>query len=479
MRKAQLILILGFVVLASVAGQKRDPRSVGLAGAYTTIADGIFAVGYNPALLAYQTDKPFMMQLIGFDFGLVSNYISMSNLNNISGDTLYEKDVDAILRMLKPSGGLSFTPDIHFATPVLNFASGNLALTSNTVIIGDLTLPLGFVELMLRGNAATPDLDLTLNYEILGVTELGLSFAVPYDQFSIGVTLKYLQGLFYFGVDPDSSHSNLVTTDDYLYGAGRYFLRQGIGGSGVGLDLGFATKRTSTGWRFGASLINAMGQIKWNNPSFVKDLLAGSDKIYGNKDDLFHFTWNGQALNDSMAVIYSFTIDSTNMQGLSNPNNFSNDQTIVYNLDQNGKLKAFTTRYPGIFRLGGSRLTKNYLFTSDIWTGFQNRFFARAHWRWAFGVEFLRFPTTPLRLGYAWGGADFKELSMGFGIHKGPIIFDFGFAFRNGIWIHTMKGLNLSLGLTITGFGTRKETIEDSAAQPAPVVTEPVMPDQN
>ena len=30
---------------------KRDPRVVGLSGAYTTIAEGIFCVGYNPALV--------------------------------------------------------------------------------------------------------------------------------------------------------------------------------------------------------------------------------------------------------------------------------------------------------------------------------------------------------------------------------------------------------------------------------------------
>ena len=30
-------------------------------------------------------------------------------------------------------------------------------------------------------------------------------------------------------------------------------------------------------------------------------------------------------------------------------------------------------------------------------------------------------------------------------------MYDFGFAFRNGMWLHTMKGFNLSMGLTIVG----------------------------
>lgn len=450
---------------------KRDARSVGLAGAYGTVADGIFSVGYNPALLAFQTEKPFMMQLIGFDFGLVSNYISLSNINNLSGDTLTSSDIDGLLRTLDKSGGLTFTPDIHLATPALNFASGNMALTSNTIILTDLALPTELVELLLKGNAHRTDLDLTLNYEILGVNELGFSFAVPYDHFAWGITLKYLQGLFYFGVDPDSSSSTLVTTDEYLYGSGQYYMRQGLGGSGVGLDVGFSTRRTN-GWQFGFSFMNVMGKIKWNNPSFIKDILAGGDKKFGTDDDIFHFTWGDQILNDSMAVIYEFEIDSTNLEGLSGEPTFSNDQRIVYNLDENGKLKSFTTRYPGLFRLGGSYRSPDYLVTSDIWTGFQNRFFARAHWKWAMGVEVYRFPSMPLRLGYAWGGSDFKELAMGIGVHKGPVIFDVGFAFRNGIWIHTMKGFNLSLGLTFTGLGSRKESLEDNSGTPAPVVPE-------
>ena len=60
-----------------------------MANAYTTIADGFFAVGYNPAMLAYQQDKPFMLQLFGFDMCLSGNFISLENLNSLSGDTLY------------------------------------------------------------------------------------------------------------------------------------------------------------------------------------------------------------------------------------------------------------------------------------------------------------------------------------------------------------------------------------------------------
>ncbi len=453
-------LILNLVCLSLVFGQvKRDPRAVGLAGAYGSVADGIFAVGYNPALLAYQQDKPFMLQLIGLDFGLVSNYISLSNMNEINGDTLTTATKNMILNDLDRSGGLNLYTDAHLPIPALNYASGNMAITTNMVILADATLPTGMMSLLLNGNPVSETLDMTLGMDVLGVNEIGFSFAIPNDDFAWGMTVKYLQGLFYFGIDPDSSYANLTTEPYAMFGEGVYYFRQGIGGSGLGLDLGFTT-RDMDGWRIGVSLINAVGKINWNQSGMIKSLLSGSDDIYGTKDDLFHFTWGGEILNDSMAVKYIYTIDTLNATSMSDDSIFYSNPTneqVVYDLGKNGKLKSFSTRYPALFRVSVSKRYPDVLLVSDLVAGFEDRFFARDSWKWSLGAELVRNPTVPIRLGFAWGGADFKELGMGFGIHKGPMIFDFGLAFRNGVWIHTMKGLNLSVGLTITSFKSRKD----------------------
>ena len=158
-----------------------------------------------------------MLQLAGFDFGVVGNYLSLSNLYNLSGDTLLNIEKDNLFDNFKDHG-LTFFSDVHLPYPALNFASGNMAFTSNMLLMNDIRIPSGLLRLLLYGNANDPELDLTLNYEILGVNEFGFSFAVPYEQFAIGMTLKYLQGLFYFGIDPDSSYANLVTTNEAVYG---------------------------------------------------------------------------------------------------------------------------------------------------------------------------------------------------------------------------------------------------------------------
>ncbi|RMF06689.1 MAG: hypothetical protein D6762_08950 [Candidatus Neomarinimicrobiota bacterium] len=447
---------------------KRDPRSVALAGAYSTIADGLFAVGYNPALLAYQTDKPFMLQLIGLDFGLVSNYFSLANLNSISGDTLTDTKKRLLYDTYFRDRGLSLYQDVHLPVPVLNYASGNMAITSNLMLINNLRIPSGIMRLLLYGNAHDKRLDMELNLEMLAVAEYGFTFAVPFESFAVGATLKYLQGLFYLGVDPDSSHAELFTTNTAVYGSGTYYLRQGIGGGGLGLDVGLVSQEFNDGWKLGFSIVNLLGRIYWNRPNFIKDFLGGSDRVYGNKDDLWHLVWNGTVVTDSLAIRYSYTIDSLSAQTLSDTALFTSSQDVVRNVDANGKPVSFSTNYPSIFRIGVSKRFPDLLIASDFYTGFEDHFFARAGWTWSIGAELTRFDSFPLRIGYAWGGQDLKQLGLGFGVHKGPIIFDFALAFKNGVWIHTLKGLDLSASLVITSFKSRK-----SAEETAPVETTP------
>jgi hypothetical protein len=74
-------------------------------------------------------------------------------------------------------------------------------------------------------------------------------------------------------------------------------------------------------------------------------------------------------------------------------------------------------------------------------------------------------------VGFAYGGPTFKELGLGFGYHMGPMIFDFGLGFKNGLWIHSMQGLNLSLQLTMTSFKGRnkKPAVPSNGDGPAPL----------
>ena len=453
------IISICFLSVVILHGQKRDARAVAMSGATTTNADGIYAVGFNPALIAYQKDKPFMLQLGGIDIGFGNNYLSMAAMNALSGDTLDNDEKTTIINHLKSRGGLNFDLFAQLATPGLNYASGNMALTSNILYMNSYSLPAGMARLMLEGNANNPEIDMTLGFEIMSVHELGFSFAIPFESYALGFTLKYLQGLFYMGIDSDSSSANFITTPQSVYGSGSYYLRQGFGGSGYGLDIGVASKDFN-GLRFGASLINALGSIGWNKPSFIKDIID------------YPLKWDGEQLSDSVAVLYTYKIDSLRADNLSSTTIFTSSSKVVKNLDEDGNVKEFNIRYPAILRFGFSYKKEDLLISSDLTTSFENRLYASSRWRWAVGAELYRFPAMPLRMGFAWEGRDRTELGLGAGFYGGPVMIDFGFSFRNGMWIHSMKGLNLSLGFTITSLKGREDNKEDSNGGPSPIPDE-------
>ena len=82
-------------------------------------------------------------------------------------------------------------------------------------------------------------------------------------------------------------------------------------------------------------------------------------------------------------------------------------------------------------------------------TGFEDRLWSSRGWELAIGMEIFPSPSLPIRMGYRYGGANKQLLGMGIGLHKGPIQFDLGLAFHNGVWVHTMKGLSLAFSATL------------------------------
>ena len=446
MKRIFTIIIIIFSVL--IGQTKRDPRVVGLSGSYTTIAEGIFCVGFNPALITRAHDKPFMLQFYQSDRGFLGNFFSIENIAQFSGDTLNTKEKDKLFENFEDGNGLSFFSDRHLPIPFLNYSKGNLAFTSNFILLNNFRIPIGLLELIFYGNGGKPDLDMELNLEVLGINEFGFTFGLPFESVSLGVTLKYLQGLFYAGIDPDSSKANLITSDIGLYGGGQYLIRQGIGGKGFGLDLGLVTKEMN-GWTFGASMINVLGTIEWNKPSGMKDFLNDNPDLFGG---FYPFKWGGEVVGEDEAILYTYNIDTLRADNLSQDSLFTNNTVFVKDTLENGEPRVFETRYPALFRLGVSRKMPTYVIASDLVAGFQDKYYARSRWKWSIGLEWTKMESFPLRIGYSWSGADLKEFSMGFGYRKGPIIFDFGFAFRNGTWLHTMKGFNISTGITLTSF---------------------------
>ena len=456
-----LLIILFLISSVRVKSQtKRDPRVVGMAGAYTTIADGIFSIGYNPGMIGLQQDKPLMIQGLQLDFGILGNFFSIENIAQYSGDTLNTKEKNKLFKQLEDADGLSFFMDTHMPIPLINISKGNMAFSANNIILQNYRLPIGLLELIFYGNGQKENLDLEFNYEIVGLNEYGFSFGIPFKSMSWGITAKYMQGLFYLGVDEDSSSSNLITDDLGIYGSGKYIIRQGVGGSGFGFDIG-VVYRPYKGWQFGASVINLSGSIRWTQGGEET-----SSSINPLTSNFYPFQWGDSTLNANQSILYTFQIDTIRADKLSGDSLFTNETSFFVPK----KEKQFVTRVPMTFRLGLSKKMDSFLIASDLVAGFENSYYARKQWKWSIATEWSKIESFPMRIGFGWGGGDLKELGMGFGIKKSVVMFDLGFSFRNGMWLHTMKGFNFSFGFTYVGKEKKKKEDEGPLPKPKRVI---------
>ena len=440
-------------------GPAPDPRAVALVGATSTIAQGIHAVGFNPARLAFST-KNFSMNLGALTFGLENNMLSVENYNLVNGADFIDPispdfvDKNEFLEGL-PVDGLRLKTRLHLPIPGINWARGTTAFSSDVIIFGDLGFPKALFELLMQGNLVGDSLKLDLNEEVLGVAEWGFSFAVPAGNVAYGFTLKYLQGLFYVGIDPDSSSGFFSTDPAGFNGSGRYLLRRAVGGSGFGLDIGLASAEVN-GYSFGISLINALGSIRWQGPSLTKDLFGDRlEAALGFRDnEYFLYTYRVSNVTateflqdlplDSLFENESFAVVDTE-DGLVRSDTLTDKQ-----FDAVQTTTPFVIKYPALLRLGFSkRFEDTALLTAELVAGFQDRLWSSQGWQLAVGVEIVRSPRFPLRMGFRYGGAESQQLGVGFGLYAGPLQFDFAMAFHNGVWLHTTKGISLALGLTL------------------------------
>ncbi|RKY61220.1 MAG: hypothetical protein DRP96_03870 [Candidatus Neomarinimicrobiota bacterium] len=269
----------------SVSGQtRRDPRGMALAGAYGVMARGLFTVDYNPANLAIPERYKSYRVLGGLATSFTNNMLSLRKYNDYNG-----KDMEADDGLLKeqflseiPAKGWRIFTDLHLPLPYLNFSRYNKAFTSDMILIGDVGLPRGLVRLIFDGNPIGKDMNLDFREDFLIMNQWAYSFAFPIRKLFFGVSLKYLQGISYFGLNPDSSYgyvrTNFTSGKNYMEGEGYYLFQQSVGGRGFAMDIGI-TSQEINGYRLGFSVTNLFGRIKWNENTVVSRLLGNKGFI--------------------------------------------------------------------------------------------------------------------------------------------------------------------------------------------------------
>ena len=451
---------------------KTDARMLGMGGAYSTVANGYRTVGFNPANLAF--NRSYDVNIMGFNHSFLNNVFSIETFNKFNGANLEDVNAEKYfdkndLFKLTKKEGINLKMNSQFAVPGLNLSKGIFAFTSDFVFLSNFGIPEAMLDLFFNGISADIDPEISdigsdfvfdFRQDVIGVNEFAFSMGIPYDKFGLGLTFKYLQGLFYLGIDYDSSFATLRVDPDQVSGSGRILLRQAIGGGGIGLDLGFVTKRSDKGWKFGFSMINLLSSIEWNKPNITRNLFGDSIESSMPFRQNEYFLYQYQIEN---VTAESFLGEDGDLDSLFQTDSYPvvedpdfglvrSDTLATINLDERD-IKDFTIKYPAFFTIGTSKLIDGQaLISMDMTTGFSNSFNGYTNWKFALGTEIFRFKNVIYRLGYTFGGNNFSDLSYGMGYVIGPffgskIEFDIAFSLKNSIFINRAQGLDFALGI--------------------------------
>jgi len=404
---AASLLIVNGVSLSS-AQIRKDPRSLGMGGAYTTIARDFFSVGVNPANLALVRNY-IAMQVVQVNLGISNSSLNLTEYNKFNGADLEKDNKKAELLLLIPDEGLTFYFDSSVQPVLGNISWNNMAVTTDIYTVGDLTVPKAPFEVMFYGNEIGRDYSLEAGGEFLGAAEIGFSNGGVYKNYLVGYTVRAIRGLGYFSVI--SSEANLLTDSSKIAGKGEYLARSSSGGWGLSVDIGLL-KINMAGWHFGMAINNLFGKIRWsvNNEEI---------RYFYNVDDL--------NLNRVAKKGYSALVEGDN---------------------ERTKLEEdFSVGLPLIFRLGASRSLSNLLFAIDYQQGFSDRIYASKVAKFSAGIEYYGESRMPVRIGISAGGREGKELGVGFGMRLMKFQFDFGYAFRGAFTPQNSNGFEISLSL--------------------------------
>jgi hypothetical protein len=277
---------------------------------------------------------------------------------------------------------------------------GSVALTAHGLGASDFTLSKDIFDLALNGN------ELNRVYEVgdsegegWGISSFGLSTAFRlgfpvFQEFTVGVTAKYLKGFAYAKVR--EAASSITTETDRAYGSGTLVIDSALGGSGFAFDMG-AAARLNQNWTLSASLTNAMSSINWNK--------------------------------DTERFTYSFSADSVSVNQIEE----SDIDSVFVDSDETVEIEPFTSSLPSELRIGIARTTKLFTIALDLRQGLERTAGVSTTPEISVGSELRLIGFLPLRGGLSVGGKRGLSSAVGFGFDLSLLTLDFAVASQGGI----------------------------------------------
>ena len=447
------VAIVLAIIATSLSGQNLShPRAVAMGGAFTAIPEGVFSVNSNPANLAFPAAYNSYFYLGGFDWQLTNNFYSLLSSSKYGGKDLTvdggELQRDFIDDL--PDDGWRTNSAINIPLPIVNFSKGNKAFTANIIYTTDYYISKPALDVIFGNWEKGVEYETDLRIDAMTAIEYAYSMGIPYDNLAFGFSLKYYQGLGYYGLAPgQSSGSIMVDTAAFvLTGSGDYLFRQSGAGRGVGVDIGLSY-RDDSGLDIGFCVQNIAGLIKWNSGTGSSVLKFMGQQI---KDGLVFKNSNLGLPFEGESYHYQFEFRDITADELFEGDSVYSDFFYSSREIIEDDSSAFTTKLPLVLRFGmAKQVSDDLLLAMDFSTGFRDRFNYNQGWRLSMGLEYTYLPKTPFRFGLAIGDISGWEVNLGSGLHLGFAHLDWAIGFHRGIWLHTAQGFHFSLGSYFTG----------------------------
>ncbi|MFH2055519.1 MAG: hypothetical protein ABIJ61_06145, partial [bacterium] len=328
------------------------------------------------------------IQIISASAQARTNAFSIADYNKYNGAYLTTSDKEEILNKI-PAAGL----DLNLASEggAISVSYHGFAAFTQVIGGGRGWLAKDPLELALMGNsvgervdAAGTDGDGWAAYAI-GISHGKQLISTEALTLSGGITIKYLRGLSYYGIDELVAEA--VTELTGLYGDGGLTALEATGGSGYAIDLGWSADYRQTSYSL--AVTNLLANINWDR--------------------------------GATEHVYNFTLDNLTVENAGDDTVWNSEEIVIPG-------SPFSTRPPLQLELSAARYFGRWLTSAALAQGFEDTPFTSASLRVALGTEYQAFNWLALRSGVAGGGDDKISLALGLGLGFGPWRFDFGYA---------------------------------------------------
>ncbi|MES2178456.1 MAG: conjugal transfer protein TraF [Gemmatimonadota bacterium] len=261
--------------VASAQLPEASAAGFSMAGNYTAVARGFDAVAFNPANLGLRDNPSFSLSLFALGGNTGLDPVKFNDIAEFGGKLIPTGTKESWLQLIgtgKERGGV----DGGLSLIALNIK--NLGFQVGVLATGEMNLNADAAEALLFGNAGRTGTAKSFNLAGssangsafgTGAVSLGipLSTGPNGEQFSIGVTGKYIAGI---GSGRAADNGSTVTPDNIKVQFPTLYTDEdkvGDAGTGFGVDVGLSWANEAT--TFSATARNVMNTFKWKTESFV------------------------------------------------------------------------------------------------------------------------------------------------------------------------------------------------------------------